>query len=334
MPGTNPSTRPPTTSRIGYGTPTTTARWITAVTLAGDGRLPAQASKREALLLSARQRSAGDVRVSALRLLLLGGIGLMTGAINTVAGGGSLLSFPALLALGYSPLVANVTNTVGVFPSSAGGALGYRRELAGQRRNWVLLAAVCTAGSLIGAWLLLVLPASSFEAAVPVLIATAALLTLAQPRLAKRLRARSAQPAAVPAGDGGAGTVEAEEPPPVPLHRRWVLLLAVLLISVYGGYFGAAIGVLLVAVLGLFLHDTLQRNNALKTSLTVVVNGVAALAFSFLGPVAWSAALTLAVATGLGGILGAVIARRLSDRALRWAVVAIGLAAAVYSALR
>jgi len=275
--------------------------------------------------------------VSALRLLLLGAIGLVTGVINTVAGGGSLLSFPALLALGYSPLVANVTNTFGVFPSSAGGALGYRRELVGQRRTWLLLAAVCTAGSLIGAWLLLVLPASSFEAAVPVLIATAALLTLAQPWLARRMRARSQRPAAVPAGAAtaeAAGTAEAGEPPPAPIHRRWALLLAVLLISVYGGYFGAAIGVLLIAVLGLFLHDSLQRNNALKTSLTVVVNGVAAATFSFLGPVVWSAALTLAVATGLGGMLGAVIARRLSDRALRWAVVAIGLAAAVYSAVR
>jgi uncharacterized membrane protein YfcA len=270
--------------------------------------------------------------VSALRLLLLGGVGLVVGAINTVAGGGSLLSFPTLLALGYSPLVANVTNTVGVFPSSAGGALGYRRELAGQRRNWMLLAAICTAGSLIGAWLLLVLPASSFEAAVPALIGVAALLTLVQPWLARRMRARSAQPVAVVAAGGG--TVEAAEPPPVPIHRQWVLLAAVLLISVYGGYFGAAIGVLLVAVLGLFLHDTLQRNNALKTSLTVVVNGVAALAFSLLGPVVWSAALTLAVTTGLGGMLGATIARRLSDRALRWAVVAIGLAAAVYSTLR
>jgi uncharacterized protein len=271
--------------------------------------------------------------VSALRLLLLGGVGLVVGAINTVAGGGSLISFPTLLALGYSPLVANVTNTFGVFPSSAGGALGYRRELAGQRRNWILLAAICTAGSLIGAWLLLVLPASSFEAAVPALIAIAALLTLAQPWLARRMRTRSAQPLAVAAA-GGTVEVEAAEPPPAPIHRQWVLLGSVLLISVYGGYFGAAIGVLLVAVLGLFLHDTMQRNNALKTSLTVVVNGVAALAFSFLGPVVWSAALTLAVTTGLGGMLGAAIARRLSDRALRWAVVAIGLAAAVYSALR
>ncbi len=313
-------------------------RWIAAVTLAGDGRLSSQSWKREAPLLPARRWPAGDVRVSALRLLLLGAIGLVTGVINTVAGGGSLLSFPALLALGYSPLVANVTNTFGVFPSSAGGALGYRRELAGQRRTWLLLAAVCTAGSLIGAWLLLVLPASSFEAAVPALIATAALLTLAQPWLARRMRARSQRLATVPAGTAGAAQAEAAagatEPPPTPVHRRWALLLAVLLISVYGGYFGAAIGVLLIAVLGLFLHDSLQRNNALKTSLTVVVNGVAAATFSFLGPVVWSAALTLALATGLGGMLGAVIARRLSDRALRWAVVVIGLAAAVYSAVR
>ena len=270
--------------------------------------------------------------MSALHLLLLGGVGLVVGAINTVAGGGSLLSFPTLLALGYSPLVANVTNTVGVFPSSGGGALGYRRELAGQRRNWILLAAICTAGSLIGAWLLLVLPASSFDAAVPALIAIAALLTLAQPWLSRRMRARSAQlVAVVPAGGGH---VESAEPPPAPIHRQWVLLVSVLLISVYGGYFGAAIGVVLVAVLGLFLHDTLQRSNALKTSLTVVVNGVAALAFSFLAPVVWSAALTLAVTTAVGGMAGAAVARRLSDRALRWAVVAIGLAAAVYSAVR
>jgi uncharacterized protein len=295
--------------------------------------------------------------VSALRLLLLGGVGLVTGAINTVAGGGSLLSFPALLALGYSPLVANVTNTIGVLPSSAGGALGYRRELAGQARNWVLLAGVCTVGSLIGAGLLLVLPASSFEAAVPALIGTAALLTLVQPWLGRRMRGQSGpRPLTVPAGPapGGAGapatgTLERaglepegsapaeatrEEPAPTPLHERWPLLVAMLLISAYGGYFGAAIGVLLIAVLGLFLHDTLQRTNALKTSLAVVVNGVAAVAFAFLGPVVWSVALVLAGATMVGGLLGALIARRLSDRALRLAVVVIGLVAAVYSAVR
>jgi uncharacterized membrane protein YfcA len=317
--------------------------------------------------------------VSPLRLLLLGGVGLVTGAINTVAGGGSLLSFPALLALGYSPLVANVTNTLGVVPSSAGGVLGYRRELAGQARNWVLLAAVCTVGGLLGAWLLLVLPASSFEAAVPALIATAALLTLAQPWLARRMDGQSRQrPLAVPAaaapgpgtrppgprtkaaGPGtrppgagtlapgepppgtlapgtpapGSGTLEPEEPDRTPLYKRWPLLLAVLLISVYGGYFGAAIGVLLIAVLGLFLRDTLQRTNALKTSLAVVVNGMASVAFALFGPVVWSVAAVLAVTTMVGGMLGAAIARRLSDRALRLAVVAIGLGAAVYSAVR
>ena len=301
--------------------------------------------------------------MSALRLLLLGGVGLVTGVINTVAGGGSLLSFPALLALGYSPLVANVTNTIGVVPSSAGGMLGYRRELAGQARNWVLLASVCTVGGLLGAWLLLVLPASSFEAAVPLLIGSAALLTLAQPWLARQMHGPNRQrpPAAATTGAGGARgltgpgrargagsatvaatvpaalpgrTLAASEPAPVPLHKRWTLLLAVLLISVYGGYFGAAMGVLLIAVLGLFLHETLQRINALKTSLTMVVNGVSAVAFAFLGPVVWSAALVLAGTTLVGGMLGAVIARRLSDRALRLAVVVIGLGAAVYSAVR
>jgi uncharacterized membrane protein YfcA len=306
--------------------------------------------------------------VSPLRALLLGGVGLVTGVINTVAGGGSLLSFPALLALGYPPLVANVTNTAGVFASSAGGALGYRRELAGQARNWVPLAAMCTIGSLLGGWLLLALPASSFEAAVPVLIASAALLTLVQPWLAKRLRRRSTTrpppvPSATPvspmpegasmakgtaAVKGGtaasasaterptdeAGDAEQAEPAAVPLHRRWPLLLGVLLISIYGGYFGAAIGVLLIAVLGLLLPDSLQRNNALKTALAMVVNLVAAVLFAFAGPVVWSAAAVLAVSTVVGGLLGAVIARRLSDRALRLAVVVIGLGAAVYSAVR
>jgi uncharacterized membrane protein YfcA len=275
--------------------------------------------------------------VSPLRLLLLGGVGLVTGVINTVAGGGSLLSFPALLALGYSPLVANVTNTIGVFPSSAGGSVGYRRELVGQARSWMLLAAICTVGSLIGAWLLLVLPASSFEAAVPVLIATAAVLTLVQPWLARRMPGPNRnRPVTVGAGAPAAGVPAASEPAPepAPLNRRWGLPLIVLLISVYGGYFGAAMGVLFIAVLGLFLHETLQRVNALKTSLTAVVNGVAAVAFAFLGPVVWSAAVVLAGTTMVGGMLGAVVARRLSDRALRWAVVVIGLAAAVYSAVR
>jgi uncharacterized protein len=334
-------------------------RWIAPVTLAVDGCLPAERPYGADVQASATPRGAGDAGVSPLRLLLLGGVGLVTGAINTVAGGGSLLSFPALLALGYSPLVANVTNTIGVFPSSAGGSVGYRRELAGQARNWMLLAAVCTVGSLVGAWLLLVLPAATFEAAVPGLIATAALLTLAQPWLARRMRGPSRQrpvavgaapqtPAAGGAGPAGAApgsptapgaraaALAAEEvtTDPTPLARRWGLLLAVLAISVYGGYFGAAMGVLLIAVLGLFLRQTLQRVNALKTSLTAVVNGVAAVAFAFLGPVVWSAALVLAGTTMVGGMLGAVIARRLSDRALRLVVVVIGLAAAVYSALR
>jgi uncharacterized membrane protein YfcA len=327
--------------------------------------------------------------VSAVRLLLLSGIGLITGVLNSVAGGGSLLSFPALLAFGYSPLVANVTNTVGVVPSSVGGAVGYRRELEGQARRWVLLAAICTAGSLLGAWLLLVLPESTFEAAVPALIGIASLLVLVQPWLARSLpRLRGAQqataragptatpgptaastPTTAPTATPGPTTAPTATPTPTPttgptailttgagaipatragaateaggraaaatpLWRRWPLLLAVLAISIYGGYFGAAIGVLLIGVLGLFLGGSLQRTNALKNSLVAVVNGVAAVAFAFLGPVVWSVALVLGGSTVLGGMLGALIARRLSDRALRLAVVAIGLGAAVYSAIR
>jgi hypothetical protein len=268
--------------------------------------------------LPAPEVQDGDAAVSAVRLLLLTGVGLITGVLNTVAGGGSLLSFPALLALGYPPLVANVTNTVGVFPSSVGGAIGYRRELRGQAGRWVLLAAICTAGSLLGAWLLLVLPASTFEAAVPALIGIASLLVLVQPSLTRALPRLG----------------EAVGRAAVSLWRRWPLLLAVLAISIYGGYFGAAMGVLLIGVLGLFLRDSLQRINALKNSLSAVVNGIAAVAFMFLGPVVWSVALVLGVSTVLGGVSGALIARRLSDRALRLAVVLVGLAAAVYSAVR
>jgi len=290
--------------------------------------------------------------VNPVRLLLLTGIGVITGVLNSVAGGGSLLSFPALLALGYPPLIANVTNTVGVFPSSVGGAIGYRRELRGQAGRWVLLAAVCTAGSLLGAWLLLVLPDSTFEASVPVLIGAASLLVLVQPWLDRamprpdgaqgdraqgdrtRTTAGVGSRAGVGAGGDGGDRAGAGDQPAISLLRRWPLLLAVLAISVYGGYFGAAMGVLFIGVLGLFLRDSLHRTTALKTSLTMVVNGIAAIAFIFLGPVAWSAALVLAASTALGGMFGALVARRLSDRSLRLAVVLIGLAAAVYSAVR
>ena len=254
--------------------------------------------------------------MSAARLLLLVGVGLVTGVLNSIAGGGSLLSFPVLLALGYPPLTANVTNTVGVFPSSTGAAFGYRRELKGQAGRFALLAAVCIAGSLLGAWLLLVLPESTFEATVPALIALASLLVLVQPWLQRSLARRRRS---------GAETS---------LWRRWPVLLMTLAISTYGGYFGAAMGVLFIATLGLFLRDSLQRVNALKNTLTAVVNGTAAVAFMFLGPVVWSVALTLGASTAVGGVAGARLARRLSDRALRLAVVLIGLAAAVYSAIR
>ncbi len=162
------------------------------------------------------------------------------------------------------------------------------------------------------------LPASTFEAAVPALIGIASLLVLVQPSLTRALPRLG----------------EAVGRAAVSLWRRWPLLLAVLAISIYGGYFGAAMGVLLIGVLGLFLRDSLQRVNALKNSLSAVVNGIAAVAFMFLGPVVWSVALVLGVSTVLGGVSGALIARRLSDRALRLAVVLVGLAAAVYSAVR
>ena len=238
--------------------------------------------------------------------------GLIAGAVNSVAGGGSLLTFPMLLALGYSPLVANVTNTVGVSLGNVGGVVGYRRELGGRGPDLLRLGAAAAAGSLAGAVILLATPASVFRHVAPVLILIAAVLVLLQPAITRALRRRAT----------------------VTTPSAWAPVAAVGVISIYGGYFGAAMGVMLIAILGLLLPEALQRTNALKTAITLVVNGISALLFAAFGPVAWGPAVTLAVATVLGGYLGAGLARRLPDVVLRAAVVAIGLVAAVLVATR
>ncbi len=242
--------------------------------------------------------------------VLVGVAGFLAGAVNTVAGGGSLISFPALLGVlgaGHA-LDANVTNTVGLVTGYFGGTVAYRRELADQRARVRDLSATALAGAAGGCALLLLTPASVFRAVVPWLVLGGSLLLLAQPRVAGWLRRR------------GGGELH---PHRVALH------VAVLLGGVYGAYFGAALGVMLLAALGVLLPDDLQRLNALKGLLSLVVAVLAAAVYAVLAPVHWVGALVLAVTSLVGGHAGGILARRLSPGVLRLAVVVFGTAVGV-----
>ena len=236
--------------------------------------------------------------------------GTAAGAVNAIVGSGTLITFPVLLAVGYPPVLANVSNTVGLTPGSISGAIGYRSELAGQRARLVSLGIASVLGGLTGAVLLLTLPPGAFRAIVPVLIGISLVLVVLAPRLSHRLAAApdlQARPArggaALHAGVYGAG--------------------------IYGGYFGAAQGVLLIGLLGLFLHEDLQRINAAKNVLAAVVNGMAALVFVVVADVAWAAAGLIAVGSVIGGQLGASIGRRVPSPVLRALIVVVGVIAMV-----
>jgi uncharacterized membrane protein YfcA len=240
------------------------------------------------------------------------GAGLAAGTVNTIVGSGSLITFPTLLAFGYSPVVANVTNTVGLVPGSLSGAFGYRRELKGQRSRLVTLGIVSGAGGLTGGILLLALPGSVFKGIVPILILLACALIAAQPKLAAMLvRRRAASDAAQPP-HGGPG-----------------LVVTVYLTGVYGGYFGAAQGVILIALLGIFIDDDLQRLNGVKNVLAALVNGVAAVLFIVASHVVWSVAGVIALGAILGGQVGAKLGRRLPAPLLRGIIVVVGTAVAI-----
>jgi uncharacterized membrane protein YfcA len=238
------------------------------------------------------------------------GAGVVAGTVNTVVGSGSLLTFPTLLAFGYSPLVANVSNTLGLVPGSVSGALGYRRELSGQAPRIRRLGAVSLAGGLLGAGLLLLLPSSSFERVVPYLIVVACVLVVAQPRLSARMiRRAAARPQT---------------------HRPHAMLdVTVFLTAIYGGYFGAAQGVILIALLGIFIDEHLQRLNAAKNVLAALVNGVAAILFIIFAPIAWLPAGLLAVGSTIGGQIGARLGRRLRPDFLRLLIVVVGVGVAI-----
>jgi uncharacterized membrane protein YfcA len=246
--------------------------------------------------------------LSAAELVFLGAAALAAGAVNAVAGGGSLLSFPALLAVGYPSVAANVTNLVALVPGYVAGTAAYRHELAGQRARLRDLGLTSAVGAAAGTVILLLGPDSAFEAAVPFLILLACALLAAQPVLAHAVRRRRG-------GTRG-------------LH------LSVLAATVYGGYFGAGLGIMLLAALGAFLEEDLQRLNALKGALSLVVAVVAAISVGLFGPVAWGPALLMGATSVVGGWVGAKLAQRLPAAVLRWGIVAFGTVLAIVLLLR
>lgn len=239
-------------------------------------------------------------------LVFVAGIG--AGTINTVVGSGTLLTFPVLLGIGLSPVSANVSNTLGLAPGSAVGAWGYRRELSGQRERALRLGSASLLGAVAGALLLLSLPAGAFKAIVPVLIVLALVLVIAGPKITGLLASTRHRPRA---------------------EVGITLWLVVFVTGVYGGYFGAAQGVLLMGLFGLFLAESLQRQNALKNVLAGIVNAVAAVVFLFTGDMNWAAAGLIAAGSMIGGVLGARVGRRLPPQVLRAVIVVVGVAAIV-----
>jgi uncharacterized membrane protein YfcA len=246
--------------------------------------------------------------VSWPQALLVFIAGIAAGTINTVVGSGTLITFPVLLGIGLSPVSANVSNTLGLAPGSLVGAYGYRAELTGQRRRVIVLGSASLTGGVIGAVLLLVLPASAFKSIVPVLVGLALVLVIIGPRLSKRMARGNPDPAAsISVG----------------------LWLATMGTGIYGGYFGAAQGVLLVGLLGVLLRESLQRVNAIKNVLAGLVNLVAAIIFMFTAHMNYQAAGLIAAGSILGGLLGARIGRRLPSPVLRSIIVVVGIVAIV-----
>jgi hypothetical protein len=253
------------------------------------------------------------------------GAGIAAGAVNAVVGSGSLITFPTLLAFGFPPVVANVSNNGGLVAGNVSGAVGYRRELAGQRSRLIRLSVFAIAGSVAGAAALLSLPSSSFKLIVPALILIACVLVLVQPWLSARITARRERRASAAAADGGDG-------PDGPAGRERTspaLAAGVAASAAYGGYFGAAQGVLVIGLLGTFTGEPLQRVNGAKNVLVAIVKGTAAIVYIIFAHVAWLVVLLIAVGSTLGGLVGARYGRRLPPLALRIFVVVIGVVSAV-----
>lgn len=249
--------------------------------------------------------------MSMLEAVLIALAGVAAGTINTVVGSGTLITFPTLLAFGVPPVTANVSNTVGLVPGSMSGVFGYRRELAGQRPRVLRLGSASLLGGILGALLLLWLPSAAFDAIVPVLILLGVVLVVVGPRVQRAVATRAE-------ARGG-----------IPDHGVWWVWPAVAATGVYGGYFGAAQGVLLMAVLGIGVADSMQRHTATKNVLALIVNAVAALVFIAVADVDWEVAGLIALGSVVGGQLGATVGRRLPPPLLRTVIAVVGLTALV-----
>jgi uncharacterized membrane protein YfcA len=246
--------------------------------------------------------------VNAFEAAAIMASGMAAGGVNAVIGSGSLITFPTLLAFGYEPVTANVSNNIGLVPGAFSGAFGYRRELRGQGRRARTLALGSGSGGLVGAVLLLTLPSDVFDTIVPILVLAACVLMALQPRLSAWVAERRA----VRTRDVGLAPIA-------------VAFLA----GIYGGYFGAAQGVILLATLGVLVPDDLARTNGLKNVLAGTVNGVAALIFIVFAHVAWPAVALIAIGSVIGGTLGARVGRRLPATVLRTLVIILGVSVAV-----
>ncbi|SEG98124.1 hypothetical protein SAMN05444920_111202 [Nonomuraea solani] len=232
--------------------------------------------------------------------------GVAGGAINTVVGSGSLITFPTLLAVGLPPITANVSNNIGLVPGGLTGVMGYRPELKGQRGRLLRLAPASVAGALAGGLLLLNLPEATFTVVVTVLIALSCTLVMIQPKLSRLLAIR-----------------------PGRAHGGPWLWLGALVAGAYGGYFGAGQGILLLGLMGILLDEELQRLNAAKNVLVVLVNGTAAILYALVADVDWLAVLLVALGSMAGGFLGARLGRRLPPTLLRGFIVVIGVVAII-----
>lgn len=261
--------------------------------------------------------------------ILLAGVG--AGAINAAVGSGTLITFPALVAFGVPPVTATMSNAIGLIPGGVASSFGYREEIRGQGKRLLKLVPASLIGSLVGAFLLLTLPDDTFESVVPVLIVVALLLVVFQPMVQRFLRrkktaevaetAEAAETAAVVPADAGMGLLS---------PGRWMLVtLIVFLTAIYGGYFAAAQGIILVGLLGLVLPDSLQRINGAKNVLVLVVNITSATVYTIVGfdRIHWLAVLLIAIGSLFGGYFGARVARKLSPVLLRVIIVVLGLVA-------
>jgi len=250
--------------------------------------------------------------VSAVDLLLAAGVAFVAGAINSIAGGGSLILFPTLVALGMGTVAANVTNSVSQWPGYLGGVAGFRAEYTGQRQRLIRFGVVAALGGTTGSVLLLTTPSQAFDVVVPVLVLLASLLLAVQPFLTRHLTRDE---------DGG------------PRRDPAWLYVALFLATVYGGYFGGALGVILVGVLGIALHR-LKLANALKSALSAVTATISLVIFALFGPVDWTVVAVAAPASLVGGFLGARIATRIPTTPLRLFIVSFGVAVSVYLFVR